>query len=83
MPGAAHLEDLCLRVADTYDGEVQRALRTTVALIEVEVAGWDSPLSRYSSSSPSSACSRPWWVLEFWAGCRRQRARRQRPSWSC
>ena len=31
---SGHLEDLCLRVADTYDGEVRRALRTTVALIE-------------------------------------------------
>jgi general secretion pathway protein F len=31
---SGHLEELCLRVADTYDGEVRRALRTTVALIE-------------------------------------------------
>lgn len=28
------LEELCLRIADTYDGEVRRAIRTTVALIE-------------------------------------------------
>ena len=31
---SGHLEELCLRVADTYDGEVRRALRTAVALIE-------------------------------------------------
>jgi type II secretory pathway component PulF len=29
-----HLEELCLRVADTYDREVRRAMRTAVALIE-------------------------------------------------
>jgi type II secretory pathway component PulF len=28
------LDELCLRIADTYDGEVRRAIRTTVALIE-------------------------------------------------
>ena len=28
------LEDLCIRVADTYDGEVRRVLRTAVAMIE-------------------------------------------------
>jgi general secretion pathway protein F len=31
---SARLEELCFRVADTYDGEVRRALRTAVALIE-------------------------------------------------
>ena len=31
---SGHLEELCLRVADTYDGEVRRALRTAVSLIE-------------------------------------------------
>jgi general secretion pathway protein F len=31
---SGRLEDLCLRVADTYDGEVRRALRTAVTLIE-------------------------------------------------
>ena len=31
---SGRLEDLCLRVADTYDGEVRRALRTGVALLE-------------------------------------------------
>jgi general secretion pathway protein F len=31
---SGRLEDLCVRVADTYDGEVRRALRTAVALIE-------------------------------------------------
>jgi type II secretory pathway component PulF len=31
---SGHLEDLCLRVADSYDSEVRRTLRTTVALIE-------------------------------------------------
>jgi general secretion pathway protein F len=28
------LDDMCLRIADTYDGEVRRALRTAVTLIE-------------------------------------------------
>jgi type II secretory pathway component PulF len=28
------LEEMCVRVADTYDGEVRRALRTAVAMIE-------------------------------------------------
>jgi general secretion pathway protein F len=31
---SGRLEELCARVADTYDTEVRRALRTTVALIE-------------------------------------------------
>ena len=31
---SGRLEELCFRVADTYDGEVRRALRTAVALIE-------------------------------------------------
>lgn len=31
---SGRLDHLCLRVADTYDGEVRRALRTMVALIE-------------------------------------------------
>jgi type II secretory pathway component PulF len=31
---SGRLDDLCLRVAATYDGEVRRALRTLVALIE-------------------------------------------------
>jgi type II secretory pathway component PulF len=31
---SGHLEELCLRVADSYDTEVRRALRTAVALIE-------------------------------------------------
>ena len=31
---SGRLDELCLRVADTYDGEVRRAIRTTVALIE-------------------------------------------------
>lgn len=31
---SGRLDELCLRVADTYDGEVRRALRTLVALIE-------------------------------------------------
>src|SRR5438445_783163 len=31
---SGRLEDLCLRVADTYDGEVRRSLRTGVALLE-------------------------------------------------
>lgn len=31
---SGHLEELCFRVADSYDGEVKRALRTAVALIE-------------------------------------------------
>jgi len=31
---SGRLEDLCLRVANTYDGEVRRALRTLVSLIE-------------------------------------------------
>ena len=31
---SGHLEELCLRVADTYDSEVRRALRTLVALLE-------------------------------------------------
>ena len=31
---SSRLEELCFRVADTYDGEVRRALRTAVALIE-------------------------------------------------
>ena len=31
---SGRLEDLCIRVADTYDAEVRRALRTTVAMIE-------------------------------------------------
>jgi type II secretory pathway component PulF len=31
---SGRLEELCLRVADTYDGEVRRALRTGIALLE-------------------------------------------------
>lgn len=31
---SGRLDDLCLRVADTYDGEIRRAMRTAVALIE-------------------------------------------------
>ncbi|MGH7525762.1 MAG: type II secretion system F family protein [Gemmatimonadales bacterium] len=31
---SGRLDELCLRVADTYDGEVRRALRTLVALVE-------------------------------------------------
>src|SRR5437899_1146717 len=31
---SGRLEELCLRVADTYDGEVRRALRTAVTLLE-------------------------------------------------
>ena len=31
---SGHLEDICLRIADTYDSEVRRALRTAVAMIE-------------------------------------------------
>lgn len=31
---SGRLEDLCIRVADSYDSEVRRALRTAVALIE-------------------------------------------------
>src|SRR5256884_184192 len=31
---SGRLEELCIRVADTYDGEVRRALRTGVALLE-------------------------------------------------
>jgi general secretion pathway protein F len=31
---SGRLDELCLRVADTYDGEVRRAIRTAVALIE-------------------------------------------------
>jgi general secretion pathway protein F len=31
---SGHLEDLCLRVADSYDTEVRRSVRTAVALIE-------------------------------------------------
>jgi type II secretory pathway component PulF len=31
---SGRLEELCVRVADTYDGEVRRALRTAVAMIE-------------------------------------------------
>jgi type II secretory pathway component PulF len=31
---SGRLDDLCLRVADTYDGEVRRAMRTAVTLIE-------------------------------------------------
>jgi general secretion pathway protein F len=31
---SGRLDDMCLRVADTYDGEVRRALRTAVTLIE-------------------------------------------------
>jgi general secretion pathway protein F len=31
---SGRLEDLCLRVADTYDSEVRRALRTAVTLLE-------------------------------------------------
>jgi general secretion pathway protein F len=31
---SGRLDELCLRVADTYDGEVRRALRTAVTLIE-------------------------------------------------
>jgi type II secretory pathway component PulF len=31
---SGRLEDLCARVADTYDGEVRRALRTGVTLLE-------------------------------------------------
>src|SRR5207245_4954745 len=30
---SGHLDELCLRVADTYDGEVRRSLRTRVALL--------------------------------------------------
>ena len=31
---SGRLEELCLRIADTYDGEVRRTLRTAVALLE-------------------------------------------------
>jgi len=31
---SGRLEELCLRIADSYDGEVRRALRTAVALLE-------------------------------------------------
>ena len=31
---SGHLEELCLRVADAYDSEVRRSVRTAVALIE-------------------------------------------------
>jgi general secretion pathway protein F len=31
---SGRMDELCLRVADTYDGEVRRALRTLVSLIE-------------------------------------------------
>jgi general secretion pathway protein F len=31
---SGRLDELCLRVADTYDGEVRRSIRTVVALIE-------------------------------------------------
>ena len=31
---SSRLEELCFRVADTYDGEVRRPLRTALALIE-------------------------------------------------
>ena len=31
---SGRLEELCLRVADTYDQEVRRALRTGVTLLE-------------------------------------------------
>lgn len=31
---SGRLDELCLRVADTYDGEVRRAMRTAVTLIE-------------------------------------------------
>jgi general secretion pathway protein F len=31
---SGRLDDLCLRIADSYDGEVRRAMRTAVALIE-------------------------------------------------
>jgi general secretion pathway protein F len=31
---SGRLEELCVRVAETYDGEVRRALRTAVAMIE-------------------------------------------------
>ena len=31
---SGRLEELCLRIADTYDAEVRRALRTTVAMVE-------------------------------------------------
>jgi len=31
---SGRLDDLCLRVADAYDGEVRRAMRTAVALVE-------------------------------------------------
>jgi type II secretory pathway component PulF len=31
---SGRLEDMCLRIADTYDGEVRRAVKTAVALIE-------------------------------------------------
>jgi type II secretory pathway component PulF len=31
---SGRLDDLCLRIADTYDGEVRRAMRTAVTLIE-------------------------------------------------
>src|SRR5205807_2124565 len=33
---SGRLEELCLRVADTYDQEVRRALRTGVTLLEPE-----------------------------------------------
>lgn len=31
---SGRMDELCLRIADTYDGEVRRAMRTLVALIE-------------------------------------------------
>ena len=31
---SGRLEELCVRVADSYDGEVRRAMRTAVTLIE-------------------------------------------------
>jgi general secretion pathway protein F len=31
---SGRLDDMCLRIADTYDGEVRRAMRTAVTLIE-------------------------------------------------
>jgi type II secretory pathway component PulF len=31
---SGRLDELCLRVSDTYDAEVRRALRTLVAMIE-------------------------------------------------
>jgi type II secretory pathway component PulF len=31
---SGRLEELCVRISDTYDGEVRRALRTAVAMIE-------------------------------------------------